>query len=201
MDLVQGYSFGVLVTAPDGEPMATHLPFAFLPERGPYGTFFSHISRESTQWQGFAPYCTDGPLALLIFQGPNSYISPSWYDTNESVVPTWNYMAVHVFGRPRVIEDPVEVRAMMERVIDEYESEMPRPWSLDSQADDYIERRIKLMVAFEVPVERIETKARLGQKKPAELNDELTNWLEVQPDSMKRELARLMRAGARERRP
>lgn len=200
MDLVNGHSFGTLVTAPGGEPMATHLPFAFLPERGEYGTFFSHLSKDSPQCQSFAPACPDGPLALLIFIGPHSYISPSWYDTKEAVVPTWNYMALHVFGRPRVIDDPMEVRALLEQAIAEYESETTEPWSLDSQDDATIERRISSMVAFEVPVERIETKARLGQNKPSELTDELTDWLEVQPDSMKRELARLMRASARERR-
>jgi transcriptional regulator len=199
MDLVKGYSFGTLVTAPDGEPIATHLPFAFLPDRGEYGSFFSHIARDSPQCRSFVLAREGGPLALLVFQGPHSYISPSWYDTDEAVVPTWNYMAIHVFGRPTVIEDPAEVRKLLEQTIAEYESEMAQPWSLDSQEEEYIERRIASMVAFEVPVERIETKARLGQNKPSELTSELTDWLEVQPDSMKRELARLMRAGVRQR--
>ena len=199
VDLVKGYSFGSLVTVSDGAPAATHLPFAFLPDRGEYGSFFSHISGSNPQCRSFAPECANGPLGRGIFKGPPAYISPSWYDTDRAVVPTWNYMAIHVFGRPTVIDDPAEVRKLLEQTIAEYESEMAQPWSLNSQGTEYIESRISSMVAFEVPVDRIETKVRLGQNKPSELTDELTDWLEVQPDPMKRELARLMRAGVRER--
>lgn len=194
MDLVEGYSFGALITSPNGEPVATHLPFAFLPERGEYGSFFSHIASDNPQVQGFAPYSSGGPPALIIIQGPHSYISPRWYGTDQPVVPTWNYMAVHVWGHPRAIEDRDEVLALLGRVVDQYESDMPSPWSLDSQQDDFLEMRMELMTAFEVPVERIETKARLGRKQEEEMNDELAEWLSVQPDSMRRELARLLRA-------
>jgi len=194
MDPVQGYSFGTLITtAPTGEPVATHLPFAFFPERGEYGSFFSHIASDSPQVRRFAPLCTDAPLALITFLGPHSYISPRWYGAGQRATPTWNYMAVHVYGRPTVIDDPQEVRSMLGRAVAQYEAEMAVPWSLDSQSDDYLGERMELMTAFEVPVQRIATKARLGRKQQTELNQELADWLEVQPDMMRRELARLIR--------
>lgn len=194
MSAAQGYSFGLLVTVSDGEPMATHLPFAFLPERGEYGSFFGHTSKTNPQVQGFAPFAVDGPSALVVFQGPHSYISPRWNGTEGPVVPTWNYMALHVFGRPRIVEDHCEVRGILGRMVDLYEADTGRPWSLDTQDEDYIEQRMSSMVLFEIPVERIDTKARLGQKQSAEMNQELAEWLELQPDQMRRELAGILRA-------
>lgn len=197
MDLGQGFSFGTLIsTGADGVPLASHLPFAFFPERGEYGAFFSHIASDDPQVARFAAGPSDGPPSLITFMGPNSYISPRWYGAGQQATPTWNYMAVHVYGHPRLIKDAKEVRELLGRAVDQLESEMPAPWSLDSQAEEYLRARMEHMVAFDLPVQRIETKARLGRKQNVELNRELADWLEVQPDPMRRELARLIRASS-----
>lgn len=194
MSEAESYSFGMLITALDGEPIATQLPFAFFSERGDYGSFFSHTSIDNPQVQQFAPHCLDCPLALVVFQGPHSYISPRWRGADGPTAPTWNYVAIHVYGRPRVIEDPREVRELLGRAVDQYEADMAQPWSLDELDEAYFQQRMTSMVAFDIPVERIETKARLGQKQSSEMNAELADWLEIQPDPMRRELARLLRA-------
>src|SRR5437868_7041638 len=88
--LIQEYSFGMLVTCEVGRPFASHLPFLLDTGRGPQGTLRAHLARANPQWQSFA----SGQEALVIFQGPHAYLSPSWYETHPSV-PTWNYAAVH----------------------------------------------------------------------------------------------------------
>src|ERR1700680_4492985 len=94
---IREHSFGILVTQGDDAPCATHLPFLYNAERGHYGLLSAHMARANPQWQSFA----SEREALVIFQGPHAYISPSWYDVAASV-PTWNYAAVHVYGIPRV---------------------------------------------------------------------------------------------------
>src|SRR5260370_40830619 len=94
------YSFATLVTQQEGMPFASHLPFLLDREQGPYGTLLAHMARANPQWRDF-----DGTQeALVIFQGPHAYISPSWYQASLSV-PTWNYAVAHAYGQPRIIED------------------------------------------------------------------------------------------------
>ena len=98
--LMGRYDVALLVTTVDGAPFASHLPLLVEPGAGPNGTLKGHMSRANPQWRGFA----GGGEALAVFQGPHAYVSPSWY-AGESVVPTWNYTAVHAYGTPRAIVD------------------------------------------------------------------------------------------------
>ena len=104
--LMQAYSFATLVTQHDGAPYASHLPLTLCPEAGPFGTLMGHMARANPQWRDFE---VDGEQeVLVIFQGPHTYVSPSWYAVQPSV-PTWNYAAVHAYGMPRLIEDEAEL--------------------------------------------------------------------------------------------
>ncbi len=191
--VLRDHSFGTLVTAFDGEAQATHLPFSFDPDRGQNGTLVSHMARANPQWQQFARYGPEGGMALAIFQGPHSYISPTWYGDTEPAVPTWNYVAVHAYGRPVILDDPSAVRALLDQLVDKNEASLDPAWALSRLSDDYVERMMRAIVAFEMPLERLEAKAKLSQNKSAEMRLSAADALESQgwPDSA--ELARLMR--------
>ena len=191
--VLREHSFGTLVTAFDGEPLATHLPFVFEADRGEHGTLVTHMARANPQWRQFERYEREGGLALAIFQGPHSYISPSWYSDDEPAVPTWNYVTVHAYGRPVILDDPAEVRALLDRLVDTNEAGLDPEWSLSSQAEDYLDLRARGIVAFELPLERIEAKAKLSQNKPDEVRVEVADQLEAQRWSDGAALARLMR--------
>jgi transcriptional regulator len=111
--LIEAYSFGTLVTVDEsGAPFATHLPFVLDAERGPLGTLLGHVARPNPQWRHFQT----SRAALAIFQGPHAYVSPRWYEAHPSV-PTWNYVTVHAYGVPVLIDEPARVRALLARLV------------------------------------------------------------------------------------
>jgi transcriptional regulator len=158
--VIRGYSFGTLVSSLDGEPFATHLPFLLDPTRGEHGTLLGHLARANPHWQGFAT----GGESLALFQGPHAFISPTWYAT-EFAVPTWNYVAVHAYGRPRVIEDEATVRAFLERLVGEYEDPKGRPWTMERLPAEMLSGLLRAIVAFEIPITRMEGKRKLNQNR------------------------------------
>ena len=125
-DFIEQNSFGLLVTQVDGLPFASHLPFLLERQTGPHGTLIGHLARANPQWEQ-----ASGQSALAIFSGPHAYISPTWYEA-EQVVPTWNYVAVHVCGRLRIVEDEPSLLEIVQRSVRFYEEGMPRPWSFDA---------------------------------------------------------------------
>jgi len=157
--LIQANSFGTLVSQLNGELFATHIPFLLDAERGPNGTLRGHIARANPHWQAFS-----GQESLAMFQGPHAYISPAWYVAEEAV-PTWNYAVVHAYGAPRVIEDPAAVREVLEETVNSFDTE---GWSTARVDEDYIARMARAIVAFEMPISRLQGKRKLGQNRPAE---------------------------------
>jgi transcriptional regulator len=121
------------------------------------------VARPNPQWRFFAP---DRPV-LVVFSGAHTYVSPSWYEQHPSV-PTWNYVAVHAYGVPRVVQDPGRVRALLERLVRTFEEGRPDPWRMDSLSDTYIEGMMRGIVAFEIPIDRLEGKAKLSQNRSAD---------------------------------
>jgi transcriptional regulator len=160
-EVISENSFATLITVHDGTPFATHLPLLFHPDQGEAGTLVGHVARANPQWQHF-----DGTReVLVIFQGPHAYISPTWYQT-QPTVPTWNYVAVHVYGVPRVIDEDAAVAALLQKLVAHYEAGLPEPWSGDLPAE-YAEKMRRGVVAFEIAITRVEGKFKLGQNKPA----------------------------------
>jgi transcriptional regulator len=170
-DLIRANSFGTLVSVVDGVPFATHLPFLLDSERGPNGTLVGHMARANPHWRAFEAG-GDGarvePTAesLVTFLGPHAYVSPSWY-VAPVAVPTWNYAAVHVYGRPRILEDEAAVRGVLARTVNNYESAFERPWTIDDIPGDVVERMAENVVAFELAITRIEGKLKLTQNRSA----------------------------------
>lgn len=179
-DMMRDNPFGILFGNLDAAPFATHLPFLLDGDR-----LLGHFSRGNPHWKA-----VDGKTEMLaVFAGPHAYVSPRWYGSAQAV-PTWNYAAVHVYGVPQVTEDPTAIREMLDRLVAEYEGDA---WSLAGQDEDFLDRMTCGIVAFELPIARIEGKFKLSQNRPAEDRSRVAAELEVSPDSAARALAGLMR--------
>jgi transcriptional regulator len=189
--LLQRHSFALLVTAADGAPQASHLPFLYDPGRGPKGTLVAHLARANPQRRELERLAAEGGQALVVFQGPHAYVSPRWYGTSQAV-PTWNYLAVHAYGRPEIVAEPERVRAIIERLIATHESGLAEPWSLDSQKQTYVSAMLRGIVAFEIPVARLDATAKLNQNKPAEARLAAAAALRESGGAQAQEVAALM---------
>jgi len=161
-DLIDAHAFGLLMSVEGGVPVGSHIPFVLDRASGEYGTLQAHVARANRQWQGF-----DGESEVLcVFSGPHAYVSPGWYDPANPAVPTWNYAVVHAYGVPRVVDDPAHLRAQQDALVARFEAGRAEPWSLASQRENYIEGMLKGIVAFEIPVARLEGKFKLSQNHP-----------------------------------
>ncbi|HEY9548738.1 MAG TPA: FMN-binding negative transcriptional regulator, partial [Kiloniellaceae bacterium] len=134
---------------------------------GPDGTLLAHMARANPQWRDFAALAEAGQEALVVFQGPHSYISPTWYGAGPPNVPTWNYVAVHAYGLPEIIEEPAAARALIERLVARQEAGLAPPWSTAGLDEAYMAGMLRGLVAFRIPVTRLEAKAKLSQNKTA----------------------------------
>jgi transcriptional regulator len=172
-DFIEQNSFGVLVSQVEGLPFATHLPFLLDRTAGPHGTLIGHLARANPQWRAAA-----GQTALAIFSGPHAYISPTWYEA-EQVVPTWNYTAVHAYGRVETIEDKGALLDIVREMVRVHEQAMPRPWSFDPSTT-YAERMLAQIVGFRIEVEKIEGKWKLNQNQPIERRRKVVRALREQ---------------------
>src|SRR5687768_12754302 len=128
-DAIEQYGFALLISQNAGEPFASHLPLILDRGGGPHGTLIGHMARANPQWKQAA-----GQPVLVVFSGPHAYISPTWYQA-EHVVPTWNYVAVHAYGRLELIEDTASAEDVLRRTIEVYESSQPAPWRLDESPE------------------------------------------------------------------
>jgi transcriptional regulator len=157
--------FAILVGADrSSAPFATHLPVLLDEVPAPLGTLLGHVAR------------------------PNP---PSWYAQHPSV-PTWNYVAVHAYGVPRVIEEPGRVRALLERLVHTFEDGRPAPWRMDGLQDSYVDGMMRGIVAFEIPIDRLEGKAKLSQNRPAGDRARVRAALSAEDDPLARAVATLM---------
>mgnify|MGYP001484386532 CR=1 FL=1 len=158
---IRDHSFGILVTQHDGAPFASHLPFLYDAERGPNGTLMAHMARANPQWQSF-----DGAQeALVIFSGAHSYITPSWYEVELSV-PTWNYVAVHAYGIPQLIKDHSELYDQLKTLIRVNEAQFEHQWNYPLP-EEYLEKMMRSIVGFTIPVSRLEGKYKMSQNRNA----------------------------------
>ncbi len=159
---MRAHAFATIISAGgDGVPAASWIPFVIegAPERP---VIYGHLARANPQWRSW----TAATQLLALFQGPHHYISPSWY-RSEPNVPTWNYLAVQVRGRPRVLEDPVEVEAMLNRLVRQAESGRDPRWELLEQPEAYRAEMAAGIVGFELLVDEIAGAWKLSQSRGA----------------------------------
>jgi transcriptional regulator len=163
--LIASHRLGTIVTnGPDGLE-ANHVPFTLDASRGQYGTLKAHLAKANTQLAALQ----DGGEALVIFQGPETYITPSWYPSkldHGKVVPTWNFVTVHAWGRPVIIETPGWLLAQISELTDANEGKRPAPWAVSDAPETYVASQLKGIFGIEIEITRIEGKWKTSQNRP-----------------------------------
>ncbi len=169
-DLLAKHGAADLITLTADGLLATMLPFAYVPAAGERGALYGHVARNNDQWR--RPALGE---SLAIVRGPDAYVSPSWYAAKAEhgrVVPTWNYVTAHVYGRLLVHDDPAWVEDVVRRLTAKHEAarltapDQPPAWSVDDAPRAFIEGQLRAIVGLELQITRIEAKAKLSQNRP-----------------------------------
>ena len=187
-DFIEQNSFAILFTAGGKEPIASHLPLLLDREAATAGCLIGHMARANPQWR-----TAEGATACAVFQGPHTYISPSWYDA-KNVVPTWNYVAVHVYGTVRIVTDRLRLLETLRRTVDQYEMDLPVPWSVDRPDADFIYKLLDAVVGFEIEITRMDGKWKLGQNHDRERRERVARALRQIGGVEREQIAELMLA-------
>lgn len=164
-DLIRQHPLGWLVVQGEAGLVADPVPFVLDASGGGLGVLRAHFARNNPQ----ARLLQGAGECLVIFQGPQAYISPSWYPSKQEtgkVVPTWNYTAVHAWGRPTVIDDASWLRRQIGALTGQMEGERPQPWSVEDAPADFIDAMVKAIVGLEIVISRIEGKWKISQNRP-----------------------------------
>lgn len=185
-ELIERFSFATLITVEDSRPVVTHLPLLLDRDAGPHGTLIGHMARANHQWREFGP----GTEALAIFQAEHGYVSPAWYETSPAV-PTWNYLVVHAYGTPRVIDDAERTSAVLRALVSRFESGLAAPWTMDLP-ESYLWTMMQGIVAFDMPITRFEGKFKLNQNRTRADQQRVVATLAESGDSADRALASAM---------
>jgi transcriptional regulator len=156
-DFLQKNSFGILVNQTNGKLWATHIPLELDINENGKQILYGHISKENPQWESFA----DNDKVLAIFSGAHSYISPSWYDHEN--VPTWNYIAVHIYGTIKIIEGEAVIESL-KKLVDKYEQNSENPIRVEDLSKKTM-MQTRGIVAFEIEIEEIHAQHKLSQNR------------------------------------
>ena len=162
--LIDAHPLGALVRHGADGLCADHLPFEIAPPtpEAPFGILRAHVARANPVWRA------DGARTLVIFQGPQAYITPAWYEEKQrsgKEVPTYNYAVVHAHGPLRAIDDAAWLLALVERLTARHEADQAAPWRVSDAPADYIGKMLKAIVGIEIPLARLEGKWKLGQNR------------------------------------
>jgi len=182
-DIIEENGFATLFSQHEGHPYATHLPLTLDREKR---LLHGHFARPNKQWKD-----AENQELLIVFQGPHCYISSSWYETNESV-PTWNYVAVHVYGTLEIVTNEQEIRQSLTDLVDQYEASDSN-YSMSAVPDEYMEALNKGIVTFTIRIDRMEGAAKLSQHHPVQRKSAVIQQLEQIPRDNEQAIAKLMR--------
>jgi transcriptional regulator len=188
-----------LVALCDSGLEANHIPVETLSEPAPHGLIRGHIARANPLWRAYRAESE----ALAIFQGPQVYISPSFYPSKREtgeVVPTWNYAVVHARGVLRFVHDAAWLRALVARLTDAHEAVRPLPWKIDDAPPPYIEKMLSLIVGFEFSIASLTGKWKLSQNHPAANRRGVAAGLRAADGENSREVADMLESLEKERR-
>jgi transcriptional regulator len=153
-----------LVTVAGGQLRASILPMLYDPDDGPHGTLRGHLARPNPQWREFSPDVE----ALAIFDGPDTYISPAFYEAKRltgQVVPTWNYVTVHARGSLIVHDEPEWLLPHVRALVERHEAGRSQPWSIDDTPPGYVETQVRAIVGLELRLSGLEAKRKLSQNR------------------------------------
>jgi transcriptional regulator len=165
-DLMRAHPLAAIVVATDAGLVANHMPVEVLAEPAPFGTLRGHIARANPLWQ----VCKPEHDAIAIFQGPQTYVSPSWYPTKQEtgkVVPTWNYAVAHAHGKLRFVDQAGWLHALVGRLTDHHEARSDSTWKVSDAPEAYVQQMLRAIVGFELVVTRLEGKWKVSQNRSA----------------------------------
>ncbi len=168
-----------LVTQSASGLQASHLPLLLAADEGEFGTLYGHFARANPHWRELLQGET-----LAIFQGPQAYISPTWYPSKAEhgkAVPTWNYIAVHARGQAQLIEDSEGLLQLVSRLSAEHEAGRENPWAVSDAPKDYIDSMLRAIVGFALPIQRLEGQWKLSQNRTAADRDGVYKSLSASP--------------------
>ena len=178
------HSFALLTSHSERGLVASHLPLLIDSTRGPLGTLVGHFAKANEQ-------ATDaGAEVLAVFSGPHAYISPTWYET-PNTVPTWNYVAVHAYGTLQIIDDKEELASILDAIVAKYEGSRPQPWPFDA-GTDFHQKLLDGIVGFEIEITRLEGKWKLNQNHPVERRQRVITALNQAGGENNNAVAKLM---------
>jgi transcriptional regulator len=195
-ELLHRHGAADLVTLTAEGLVATMLPFIYEPGGGDLGALHGHLARNNPQWK--LPAEGD---SLAIVRGPDAYISPAWYASKAEhgrVVPTWNYVTAHVYGRLVVHDDAAWTEDLVRRLTAKHEASRARPWSVDDAPPEFIAGQLRAIVGVELLITRIEAKAKLSQNRPAADVDGVIEGLRARGDARSADAVEQARASSRQ---
>ena len=186
--LIHAHPLATWVVAHEGALLVNHIPFLLDAERGEHGTLIGHVARANPVWR-VAP----GAPSVLVFQGPQAYVSPNWYPSkqaNGKVVPTWNYAVVHAHGVASSFDDRERLLALVTQFTAQQEMAQPTPWQVDDAPASYLESMLGAIVGIEMPVQRWVGKFKVSQNQSAENRLGVAAGMRVQSPAMAELVAR-----------
>jgi len=194
-ELITAYPLGALTTVRPHGVEVDHVPFQLYPGIGPCGTLRCHVARSNPLWQSLS---ADEEL-LVVFQGPNAYISPSWSPGRQrhgKVAPSWNYAVVHAYGFARPVEDREWLKAYLDDLATAQEAHRPNPWTLSGAPTEFVDQHLKHIVGIEVRLTRMVGKWFVSQQRsPSDRAGVIEGLLEEQTDAA-RAVARMVESHA-----
>ena len=183
-----------LVTLGSEGMEASHVPILLDEGEGTYGTIRGHLARANPQWRRAS---AETP-ALVMFLGPDAYVSPNWYATKREtgkVVPTWNYLAIHAYGRVEFFEDAERLRAIVTSLTQRHEGRREKPWAVSDAPEDYIQAQLRGIIGFRLPIDRLEGKWKLSQNRPEADRRGVIEGLEGEGGALESTIAQRMKDG------
>ncbi len=181
----------LLVTHGESGLQATHLPLLLRRDQGPHGTLYGHMAKANPQGREL----TGAHEVMLVFAGHDAYVSPSLYPSKAEhgkAVPTWNYLAVHAWGRPQLITEAAALRQLVGALSERHEAGRTAPWSIDDAPADYIDKMLGAITGFALPIERLLGKRKLSQNRSATDIQGVRDGLAASQDPHDQHIARLM---------
>ena len=190
--LIKSHPLGAWVTQAQGELLANHIPFLLDSTRGEFGTLVCHVARANPVWQSFSSTSN----SIVIFQGAEGYISPSWYPSKHEhgkAVPTWNYAVVHAHGVPRVVDDREWLLQQLAELTDKHEADQALPWQVSDAPRDYVERMLDAIVGIEIPIAKLVGKWKVSQNRPEPDKVGVVAGLMSREDAESKEMAAMVK--------
>ncbi len=167
--LIRSHPLGLLISNSADGPIADPLPFLVDPEDGPSGTLRAHLSKANPHWRAIEANA-ETPV-LVVFQGPQAYVTPSWYETKRKtgkVVPTWNYAIVQVRGNAETIHDADWLAQQINNLTDTHEAGRTDAWMVSDAPEKFVRAQIKGIVGLRIPIDHVEGKWKMSQNRPFE---------------------------------